>query len=98
MQQVKHIPGRGRAYIAASYFWGRTSENSVPANFLELRKTEVQLPRIILPRTPVNKGANKKGQSPRRSSDPSRSSAARALLLGRRALVGRRGRCNRHSW
>src|SRR5215216_799684 len=28
MQQVKHIPGRGRAYIPASYFWGRTSENS----------------------------------------------------------------------
>src|SRR5215203_5183210 len=67
-------------------------------NFGELRKGEVQLLRIHLPRTSVNKGAMKKGQSPRRSSDPSRSSAARALLLGRRALVGRRGRFNRHSW
>ena len=28
MQQLKHIPGEGRAYIPASYFWGRTSENS----------------------------------------------------------------------
>src|SRR5215211_6020388 len=35
---------------------GETSENAVNANFRELRKSEVQLPRIPLPRTRVNKG------------------------------------------
>src|SRR5215211_991411 len=29
------------------------------ANFLELRKVEIQLPRIPIPRTPVNKGKRK---------------------------------------
>ena len=33
-----------------------TSENSLNANFGELRKVEIQLPRMPLPRTPVNKG------------------------------------------
>jgi hypothetical protein len=33
MQQVKHIPGGGRAYIPAIYFWQRTSENSVNRKF-----------------------------------------------------------------
>jgi hypothetical protein len=34
MQQVKHIPGWGRTYIPASYFWGRTSENAPSTTFM----------------------------------------------------------------
>jgi hypothetical protein len=40
----------------------RTSKNALNANFVELRKSEVQLRRIPLPRTWVNKGM-KKGRS-----------------------------------
>src|SRR5215217_2368830 len=44
--------------------WGaaRTSENPQKAKFAERQKAEVQLRRISIPRTPVNKG--KKGWAP----------------------------------
>src|SRR5215212_8149532 len=41
-----------------------TSENQMYANFVELRKAEVQLRRILLPRTPVNK-AKKRAEAAR---------------------------------
>src|SRR5829696_3084308 len=41
--------------LSAHCSW-QTSENSGYANFAELVKGEVQLPRIPIPRTPVNKG------------------------------------------
>jgi hypothetical protein len=37
-----------------------TSENAVMANFAEIVKAEVQLLRILFPRTPVNKGKKRR--------------------------------------
>src|SRR5215208_6935363 len=39
----------------------RTSENAQKAKFVEFYKSEVQLRRIPIPRTPVNKGKRKGG-------------------------------------
>src|SRR5215212_2166758 len=48
MQQVKHIPGRGRVYIPASYFWGRTSENTPSRNCLIIpERPHCGLPREV---------------------------------------------------
>ena len=43
MPQVKHIPGRGRAYIPDSYFWGRTSENALMLDFSHLVGTGIDM-------------------------------------------------------
>src|SRR5215213_9792798 len=48
MQQVKHIPGRGRVYIPASYFWGRTSEKTPSRNCLIIpERPHCGLPREV---------------------------------------------------
>jgi hypothetical protein len=44
----------------------RTSENSLRANFVEIVKGEVQLPRISLPRTPVSNGRGRQATLPQR--------------------------------
>src|SRR5688572_914856 len=43
--------------MPCGYFWQPTSENSFKANFRECPKGEVR--RILIPRTPVNKGKKK---------------------------------------
>src|SRR5215211_4861421 len=65
---------------------GDTGVDLPLANFRERRKAEVQLPRILLPRTPVNKG-KKKGRdfTPR----PFTTRATRCPSLGGLLLIYR---------